>query len=54
MGLLGSLMNVLIVRSQFSSAFTGHLAGLKHHVETGQAISAKTQLDLGNVATVSV
>ena len=54
LGVLGALMNGLIVRSQFGSAFAGMVAGLKHHVETGEEVSDKTPLDLRDVATVSV
>jgi len=37
-GLLGSLLDTLLVRRQFKKGMTGLLAGLKYHVETGELI----------------
>lgn len=53
MGVLGRLMNVMMVRSQFGKSFSGLLAGLKHHVETGEQVTADTQLDLAGVEVIA-
>jgi hypothetical protein len=38
------------MRRQFEKAVTGVLAGLKHHVETGQDVDRKTALPLTAVS----
>ena len=48
-GAAGSLMDRLIVGRQFGRAFETTLAGLKHHIETGELVDEFTQLDLSAV-----
>ncbi len=52
LGVLGSTMNALGMRRQFSNAATGLLAGLKHHVETGASVTGKTKLPTEAVLAV--
>lgn len=43
-GPIGWAMDKLIVSKQFEKAFTGIFAGLKHHVETGEAVERGVKL----------
>ncbi|MEZ5080505.1 MAG: SRPBCC family protein [Thermoleophilia bacterium] len=43
-GPLGILMDRLMVRRRFGPAFGGVIAGLKHHAETGELVTADTRL----------
>ncbi len=52
LGVLGSTMNALGMRRQFSRAAIGLLAGLKHHVETGASVTGKTKLPTDEVLAV--
>lgn len=40
-GPIGSLMDTLMVRRQFEKGVEGMLAGLKHHVETGEDVGSE-------------
>ncbi len=51
-GPIGALMDRLMVRSQFSKAIPGILAGLKHYAETGEEVGRKVQLPLQLVTAV--
>ena len=44
-GVLGKLMDKLVVKSQFSKAIPGILAGLKHYSETGEPVEKGVRLD---------
>lgn len=48
-GPIGALMDLLVVKPQFSTAWAGLLAGLKHHIETGEKVEGLKGLDLSNV-----
>ena len=37
-GPVGALMDLLFAKRQFQQAFDGMMAGLKHHIETGELI----------------
>lgn len=52
-GLLGSLMDRLLVKKQYDKAVPGILAGLKHFVETGEQVSSKVRLNLQPVTAVA-
>ena len=52
MGLLGRIMDRMSARRQFGSALSGLAAGLKHFVETGNEVTAETNLSILEVAQV--
>ena len=49
-GPLGTLMDVAMARRQLGQGFTALLAGLKHHVETGETVDDTTGLELAAVS----
>ena len=49
LGVVGAGMNAMGMRRVFTKSLGGLLAGLKHHVETGERVDGKTRLDLGAV-----
>ena len=53
MGLIGTLMDRLMVRSKFSKTIDHILAGLKHHVETGQIVASPGDVKLPLEAVMS-
>lgn len=44
LGPIGTLMDRLIISKKFGGAWSGMLAGLKHHVETGETVGEDTKL----------
>ncbi len=48
-GPAGALLDRLVVSPQFGKVFGSMLAGLKHHVETGELVDELTELDLDAV-----
>lgn len=50
LGPLGAGMNAMGMRRQFEKAVSGVLAGLKHHVETGQTVDRKTAIPMDAVS----
>ncbi|MEM7326321.1 MAG: SRPBCC family protein [Actinomycetota bacterium] len=50
LGPIGAGMNALGMRRQFEKAVTSLMAGLKHHVETGQPVDRKTAIPLAAVS----
>ncbi len=49
-GVLGRFLDLIMLKKHFSRELTLGLAGLKHYVETGEEVSAKsTQLPIGSV-----
>lgn len=52
-GLVGALMNLLIVKPQFSKAWGGLFAGLKHYIETGNKVDGPKGLDFSAVQAVA-
>jgi carbon monoxide dehydrogenase subunit G len=52
-GFIGSLMDRLLVKNQFSKAVPGILAGLKHYAETGEMVDNKVRLDRQLVTAVA-
>jgi carbon monoxide dehydrogenase subunit G len=53
MGVIGTLMDHLMVRPQFSKTVDHILAGLKHHVETGEIITSPGAIELPLDAVVA-
>lgn len=51
-GPLGTLMDKLMVRSQFSRAWSRLFAGLKHYAETGEPMEAHTPVNLTEVIAI--
>lgn len=51
-GPLGRLMDAVMVRSRFETAWTGVLAGLKKHAESGTEIDSLADIDASSVAHV--
>ena len=51
-GPIGSLMDTFMVKPQFSNAWAGLFAGLKHYVETGEEVSSPSGLDFASVQAV--
>jgi uncharacterized protein YndB with AHSA1/START domain len=49
-GILGALMDRLMVHKGMSGGMQGLLAGLKHYCETGEAVESEQQVDLQAVA----
>ena len=49
MGIIGRLMDALMVRRQFAKTAEGIVAGLKHYCETGQTVGSDTEIDYGAV-----
>ena len=49
LGFVGAGMNAMGMRRLFTKSLGGLLAGLKHHVETGEPVDGKTRLDLDAV-----
>lgn len=49
-GRIGQLLDATVTRRQLSSGFTGLLAGLKHHIETGETVASTSGLDLAAVS----
>ncbi len=49
-GPAGALMDRLIVEPKFGPAFGSLLAGLKHHIETGEEVTADTDLSAERAA----
>ena len=49
-GLLGSMMNTLMLKPMSNKNWTRFIAGIKHHIETGETVGSPTKL---NLATVS-
>lgn len=45
LGPIGSLMDKAIVSRKFAEAWSGVMAGLKHHVETGEQVEIDTGLE---------
>ncbi len=52
-GLVGALMDAIMVKPQFSKAIPGILAGLKHHAETGELIDRTVRLNFEPVIAVA-
>lgn len=52
-GPLGWAMDRAMVRPKFGKAFGQILAGLKHHVETGELVTDDIKVDLGPVRMVA-
>ena len=52
-GFIGSLMDRLMVKKQFSKAIPGILAGLKHYAETGEEVNRNVRLDMQLVTAVA-
>ncbi len=52
-GPIGSLMDRLLVKKQFSKAVPGILVGLKHYAETGEMVDGKVRLDRQLVTAVA-
>lgn len=50
-GFVGDMMNMFILKSQFTAAWEKLFAGLKHFVETGEEVGAKTPVNAYNVVT---
>ncbi|MGH1490315.1 MAG: SRPBCC family protein [Acidimicrobiales bacterium] len=50
LGPLGAGMNAMMMKRQFERTATSMMAGLKHHVETGQDVGRKTDLPLQAVS----
>lgn len=50
LGALGAGMNAVGMKRRFTKAVTGMLAGLKHHVETGESVDGKTKIPVAAVA----
>lgn len=48
-GALGSTLDALVVRRQLTKGFQGLLAGLKHHVETGETRTPSRKLPIDAV-----
>jgi uncharacterized membrane protein len=46
LGPIGASMNALMMKRQFGKVATQMMAGLKHHVETGELVTKKTKLPL--------
>lgn len=44
LGAVGAGMNSMMLKRQFAKAATGLLAGLKHHVETGDSVERSTKI----------
>ncbi len=53
LGVIGAGMNAMGMRRLFTKSLGGLLAGLKHHVETGERVDSKTRLDLDAVQTAA-
>lgn len=53
-GPIGSLMDAVMVKSQFNNAWNGLFAGLKHYVETGEEVNGLDGLDLSAVESAAV
>ncbi|MEM9133376.1 MAG: SRPBCC family protein [Actinomycetota bacterium] len=53
LGALGAGMNSLMMKRQFGTSVNRLLAGLKHHVETGEAVATPRDLPSGAVSAVS-
>ncbi len=53
LGVLGASMNVIVMRRNFSKALAGLLAGLKHHVETGESVNGKTKVPVDEVSAIA-
>lgn len=51
-GPIGTLMDAMMVKPQFSKGWSGLFAGLKHHVETGETVESPKGLDLSAVQIV--
>lgn len=49
LGFVGAGMNAMGMKRLFTKSLGGLLAGLKHRVETGEAVDGKTSLDLAAV-----
>lgn len=47
-GPIGALMNMALVKAQYAKASAGILAGLKHHVETGEEVTTFRVLKTAN------
>jgi carbon monoxide dehydrogenase subunit G len=52
-GLLGVLMDKLMVQPQFSRAWSHLFAGLKYYAETGEPVEAHTPVNLTEVVAVA-
>jgi len=46
LGILGDGMNSMMMKRQFQKALTGLLAGLKHHVETGESVDRRSDIPM--------
>lgn len=53
LGVLGASMNAVAMRGRFRKALSGMVAGLKHHVETGEAVTAKTKIPVNAVSSAA-
>ena len=51
-GILGRLMDAMMVRREFTKIVPKVLAGLKHHVETGELVNQEVAGRLGDPAKV--
>ena len=52
-GLVGKLMDQMLVKRQFSKAVPGILAGLKHYAETGELVNNNVRLNFQPVTAVA-
>lgn len=52
-GLVGAVMDRVMIRRNFSKAWTGIFAGLKHHIETGQLVEGGSGLPYEDVELIS-
>ncbi len=53
LGALGAGMNSVMMKRQFTKSLTGLLAGLKHHIETGDSVDRRSNLPTAAVAAVA-
>ena len=50
LGPLGRSLNAALLHRMFARSLVGMLAGLKHHVETGEEVAATTSLPVSEVS----
>lgn len=53
LGAVGAGMNSVMMKRQFGKAVTTLLAGLKHHIETGEQVGGTSDVPKATVATVA-
>ncbi len=53
MGVVGKMMNAVMVKRANTKNWENFVAGIRHHIETGEDVSEETVLDMSDIIAIS-